>query len=424
VSAAPLRATRMMRISVFLVCVVAVAAVACVQDRADPPFIVRDSAGVQIVENTGPGTGAADAWRVPEGAAVSLGVLQGDEAQQFSMIGGATRFSDGRIAVLEQLTAELRFFDSAGVHLSTVGGFGEGPGEFRHARALVRLAGDTLAVWDVRDQSINLFSSAGGFLSKKRLYDPALFRGVEWSWSCSSRLPTLSTGAILRCAVEPGITEGPAEAASQGLHRRAIRLVAVPRSLGHLDTLGVYLGPEHYVLALGGGGIVDGAPPFPSETHVAVGLHPSRFYVAANPEYSIEVWDPEGTLVRRLGRRNARRRPTADEIRQGWERALANVSDDLKPRVRAISPVPDLLPAIRGLAAGPDGELWVKRGPVFTGRGRAVFDVFDPSGRYLGEVTTPYDIDLQEVGRDYLLGTRTDDQDVPYVDVFLLDRGR
>ncbi len=127
-------------------CCAAIVVGACTSaDRPSTEAVTRDSAGIAIVENVAVSRGTA-AWRFVEPPVVELGVLEGQPAHQFSQVVGATRLSDGRIAVADGGSKELRFFDTNGRHLVSVGGPGEGPGEFRFLYSLDRLPGDTLIV--------------------------------------------------------------------------------------------------------------------------------------------------------------------------------------------------------------------------------------------------------------------------------------
>jgi hypothetical protein len=145
--------------------------------------------------------------------------------------------------------------------------------------------------------------------------------------------------------------------------------------------------------------------------------------MAVGPEYAIEVWDPRQGLIRIIRRLESRRAPTATEAERAWEVALIDVSIDLHRRIRSILSKVVLLPAIYGIAAGPSGELWVKREPAAGLGGVAVFDVLDAAGQFLGEVSLKTDLTLLEVGADYILGTWSDELDVPYVLEFALNRG-
>jgi hypothetical protein len=384
--------------------------------------LVRDSAGIEIVENQGSRSGIANRWVVSKEPIIRIGSRAGVEAEQFSYIRGVSRTANGEIVVLEGLTSELRFFDSLGTHRNTVGGQGEGPGEFRQAYQLGRLGGDTLAVWDIQARSLNLFLEDGTYLHRERILPRSLFPAVEWSSFCYS-LPLLPNGAVLNCAQETGVTEGPQQTDDEGLHRSGVRLLAARRDLTTLDTLGVFLGPEHFVLEKGGGVITDGSPPFPSRGYLAVSVEPLRLYLANNPEYSIEVWVPGPGLTRVVRRNGARWAPSQEEVDAAWAAVSADVGEEFTGRVKAISPTPSLIPAVSGLVAGPGGELWVRRGARPESPTFVVLDVFDGSGVFLGEVEIPAEFDIKEVGDDFLLGIRLDEFDIPFVELYSLDRG-
>ena len=55
-----------------------------------PAYVVRDSAGAQIVESTRPAWNATSAWHVGDTALVRIGEVDGEPALQFSGIAGAT----------------------------------------------------------------------------------------------------------------------------------------------------------------------------------------------------------------------------------------------------------------------------------------------------------------------------------------------
>ncbi len=61
---------------------------------------------------------------------LDIGVLEGDRFYQFDQIVGGKRLSDGRIAVANAGSLELRYYDAEGKHLFSTGREGGGPGEF------------------------------------------------------------------------------------------------------------------------------------------------------------------------------------------------------------------------------------------------------------------------------------------------------
>ena len=128
--------------------VAALMSVGC--DSASPPpstFTVRDSAGIQIAESTAPLWEEGSGWSIAPRPIVSVGVVDGQEEYLFDRIRGVLRLPDGRIVVLNGGSAEIRFFASDGTHLSSVGGSGDGPGEFRGVLSAA-LVGDSLLVYD------------------------------------------------------------------------------------------------------------------------------------------------------------------------------------------------------------------------------------------------------------------------------------
>src|SRR5690606_1849542 len=67
-----------------------------------PATVVRDSAGVEIVENHGAAWTGATAWRLSSEPEVRMGTVSGATAYEFAGVVGLTRMTDGRIVVLDQ----------------------------------------------------------------------------------------------------------------------------------------------------------------------------------------------------------------------------------------------------------------------------------------------------------------------------------
>jgi hypothetical protein len=122
-------------------------AAACREAAPAPEsFVARDSAGVRIVEHAS--FDALPVRGVSE-PVVTIGSAMGDEAQQLDRVGGGAVLSDGRIALLNGGTAEVRFYDAGGALIATQGRSGDGPGEYRAPFFMYRMGGDSLLVWDV-----------------------------------------------------------------------------------------------------------------------------------------------------------------------------------------------------------------------------------------------------------------------------------
>ena len=94
---------------------------------------------------------------------------------EFDGVVGALRLSDGRIAVANQGTNELRWYSKDGVYLFSVGYQGEGPGEFELIRSLFWLPGDSVAVYDTRQARVSEFGPDGSLARTVRI-DPNRFQ--------------------------------------------------------------------------------------------------------------------------------------------------------------------------------------------------------------------------------------------------------
>ena len=97
-------------------------------DTGLPEVIVRDSAGVRIVEH--PSDFAAPSWLISETPTIDIGSGDGDSSTLLYQVEGTHRLSDGRIVVANRSSHELRYYDAEGNYLHSAGRQGEGPGEF------------------------------------------------------------------------------------------------------------------------------------------------------------------------------------------------------------------------------------------------------------------------------------------------------
>ena len=82
------------------------------------------------------------------------------------------RMEDGRLVVLNRGSQELLVFGRDGEFLRSIGGRGEGPGEFMDPIELDFVAGDSIVVWDWELGRLVLFG-AGRVSREKRQAPPA-----------------------------------------------------------------------------------------------------------------------------------------------------------------------------------------------------------------------------------------------------------
>ena len=111
-------------------------------DRRDPGdpagreagFAIRDSAGIEIVENHFPEYSPERFWRMDMEPEIVLGGsdrwLAGDSAHLIWEVSGLARLEDERIAVLSRGNRQLYLFEPTGELSRVMGREGRGPGEF------------------------------------------------------------------------------------------------------------------------------------------------------------------------------------------------------------------------------------------------------------------------------------------------------
>ncbi len=150
-----------------------------------------------------------------------------------------------------------------------------------------------------------------------------------------------------------------------------------------------------------------------------------RNAIATNPDYRVELWTPTGTLERVVRREGGRRAPTLAEREAAptlMKRYLEGVDPATANTIMAAVPTPDSLPALVGLTVTPQGELLVQREGFLPSQVSSLWDVFDSSGRWLGELRLPARTRILSVGTDHLLVQRMTVDDVVLIEVYRLRR--
>jgi hypothetical protein len=151
---------------------VTVAALACGGDSDDrtppaPAASSRDSSGVRVVENTAPRWSAGEEWGVDSTPRLDIG-RESPPDSALGKVRAALRMRDGRIVVANAATSQLRFYDSTGRFLNSVGRAGNGPGEFEELWRLRRIADDSLMAMELGGLT-SIFAADGRYVRRFRL---------------------------------------------------------------------------------------------------------------------------------------------------------------------------------------------------------------------------------------------------------------
>jgi hypothetical protein len=402
-------------------------------EQAAISTVVRDSAGITIVENASAVWTDATRWRIAREPEVEIGVLEGDEAYQLNHVKGATVLSDGRILIVDGGSAQLRYYDAVGRHLMRAGGHGWGPGELDLPVGPHRFAGDSVLVRPNRiSPDLAVFDENGRFV-----------RSINGK---GTRLPgevlgVLPGGDILRLSM----LDLYALAAESGYIRVETAVERYSREGVLLDTLAVVPGDEYYRSSETSGGRVSARfvpPPFAHFQQVV--LAGDMVYAGTGEAFEIEVYRTDavmpgdsgvgsdagdddvtgtarGSRLTRLIRLARPNRPvTGSDIAQfrryRLDRAQTANTRRSVERNLAAATFPKEMPVFRDLRVDAGGNLWVEeyRAPweeEVTPR----WEIFDPDGVWLGTVETPAGFQIYEIGENYLLGLWKDELGVQYV---------
>ena len=384
--------------------------VGCAHTQADrQPYEATDSSGIRVIDSYGPAWPSGHAWTVNQDPRITLGSIDGvEQPQLFSRVQGATRLPNGNIAVLDEQTRELRIFDSKGEHLTTVGGSGEGPGEFSEPRTLTS-HGDTLQV-DAGLRRVR-FDANGHFLADERM---------DWSNlprpGLACPLPRFIGDDVVTCDYPRSARSDP-----EALMRVQVRMLHSRWGHPAVDTIGVFESMEfffHYE----GHQPQQITHPLSPQGVFAVSERQQRFLYAITHTYELREYDFGGQLMRILRRHNAMHALNPDDIAAGFQEGAAQLSGLSPSSAAKRLELPDSIAPFSEILYGKGGEIWVALTDR-TGRPNSDYEVFGREGWLLGTVAVPAGVRILEVGQDYILALRMNDLDVPFVELYDLQRG-
>jgi hypothetical protein len=214
---------------------VAAVVTSCSTDSSPQPFAARDSVGTAIVEALSPTL----EWRLSPEPVLQIGVVDGEEAYQFSSIAFAGRLSDGRVVVVDRRSFQIRFFDRAGKYTSTIGRRGAGPAEFR-GFADVILTGDSLLVYDANNRRLSLIGPDATVVAEESVRDHPAFTSTGLGHTLIGLTPDGRMVIALPRSVNP-----PPLLNSAVYTRDTVAIVISARHGRSVDTIATIPGAEY-----------------------------------------------------------------------------------------------------------------------------------------------------------------------------------
>lgn len=369
---------------------------------------VRDSAGLLIVENPRPPEGSRLGWRIGPEPSVSIGAAEGEPPYLLHRASGRM-LPDGRIAVADGGSAEVRVFDASGRHLSSWGGEGEGPGEFMELTQVAPWPGDSLVAWYSQGLSLSVFDDSGEFGRSFSL------RSEAEPWRGPRPVGVRADGTILSL-------NDPEDADTA--------VIEIWDGDGELRTsLGTHPNRIVFIETDENGNRELSMPAFGS--HLSVAPWGRLVAIGHGSRYEIKAFRADGSLARIVRREHALRAPVDADLVPFVEGQLAAMAGggypaELLPDLRRSlesTPLAETFPAFSSIMGDASGHLWVREYEYPRERRSApLWSVFDREGRMLGYVETPRHLAIREVGEDYILGSTRDDHGVQSIQVWPLDR--
>ena len=374
-------------------------------------FLEEDSAGVLVATTLGPRARSPIGWVVDTVPEYQVGAVEGEEAHLFSRIDGARQLSDGRVVVLDQASCEIRFFGTEGQFLEITGGSGEGPGELSWQCGLVPSADSQ---WLVAFDGFRLsfFDDQGRFSHRLP---------VTW--------PAQSVTHVVGVAGERVLVESRLLTVSQvrGLPRDPSTNDFALLELGSRRVMweGFFLGRQHYAVVSpdSPSGRMQYPIPFDVRPRAAVGM--DGFYLTLGEDHGPEIleYDASGRLLRVIRLAEPLSVPSPEDLDKYTEFEIdrRNVPDDHRqtsfdrdrPRYGEM-PLPKIMPVFSRLVVDETGWLWAEL-YRFDVRAPVRWLVFAPNGEGHGSVQMPPDLEVWQIGRDFILGVWEDEYGVEYV---------
>ena len=391
---------------------------ACATDDPTPRFgLARDSAGIEIVDNGEPNSPTLARYELGERPRVVIGLDDTTPGHMLNQVVGAFRLNGGGLVVGDRGSREIRFFTEDGRHLLSVGGQGEGPGEFRLLVALDRMPGDTVVAsawpvglrtwWDATGEHIDDTESGRwglGLVGGRTLPDGTLLVDVY-------------DGASYGNSIELWAAQGE----DGSTFRTEGLLLRVSREGQPTDTIAPIVGDEWFKIGeVRTSGFANHVRPYTYETHLA--FNDRQIVLGESHLSEVRVYGYDGTLERIVRWEHERLPVTAGDRRRFRQEVLRNLTNPTRRPAfeRWLSEVtyPETKPVFRDLATDRAGRLWVQGWTADEEVDRWL--IFERSGTLVGTVVARSDLRVLDAAEDYVLVLVTDDLGVETVQLFEL----
>jgi hypothetical protein len=371
---------------------------------------------------------------------LAIGVADGDDHYMIGGIDDIAVAPNGVMYVLDRSVPALRVYDAKGKFVKTIGRNGSGPGEFRSAAAIAVARNGNVLLWDPGNARINVYTAAGD---------------VVTSWPTRGNTGSASGRGLLLSD-----TSGVTYVHTFLWRREGQRITRGGEGWIRFDSTGTLLdtvsapaggrGAELQAERNGGSSMMSVNVPF-AASYFAQRSPLGYFVTGQASRLAVDLHEPGKPIA-------SIRRDVPTQTVSARERDSARA--DVVRKMLEFDPgwswngpeIPKVKPAYSGLYVGADGSIWVEtsKGPEIaddssalgrgnmmmtqqrSGAGRgggrgpsfswscpsdawSVYDIYEPAGRYLGQVRIPEKIEPIVLRGDFVWAATCNQDDVPQI---------
>jgi hypothetical protein len=389
---------------------------ACSKGGTTTEIVVRDSAGIQIIEHPAGTIAAAPKWTLGPATLTISGT--GGEEGTFTRVTSAAILSDGRVVLVDGMgqTARPVLFSATGTFERALGRSGDGPGEFRFPNVFGVTPGDTILLYDFQATRITRILPDGSGATVQTL-------GTHGPMAIGAPRGMLRDGRLVSIPFEM-----PKEGETHdGLYRPVNVVTVIDPSDQSLDTLASDVpGPTSYISTMSFGGQ---SASFPAQA--AYGDAPQvlpfggQVLLATNATTDVASYAVPWQLTR-ITRFTRPRTPVDEAARTAYvsageaemrrqSRMAGEMLEMMLQQIRKTQ-FPDSMSYYSGMRAGTDSTLWLLE-TASAADSTPSYLLLGTDGRLKATMELPHGARLLWAGSDRVLVTLLDEDDLPRVEL-------
>jgi hypothetical protein len=357
--------------------------------------------------------GAQARWTVDPKPILDLKGVDDAGNVVFGTASWATRLRNGTIVIADASGPAVHFIDAKGKLVRSNGRSGQGPGDFRTVTWVSQCGEGIVYAWDFAQMRITTYDDAG---TMKTTLPFGIRGGAQTFTSCNRKGMLMAVSAPRRlpppAPPEPGATYGII----------SIAITPVIMSTGG-DTLARLPEVPFGEILSGMNGRGGGGMPRPLGATTSYALGADRAYVGVTDSGAVATYSLDGKRTGTISIGLPARAPTREQYEHAADITLGMVPAQMRAQARTWVlgiPMPAKAPSFTGLFVDPTGLLWAVTS--LPGDRDTQFRVFGTDGRAVATVSVPANLNVFEVGNDYILGGRVDANEEPFVTVYRLTR--